>query len=247
MNDGSAKQIAQAVAEFYEKHGAAFARTRGFVWAEEKLITKLIQPGMTVVDVGAGNGRFARLLEGVAYIGIEPSSSLRAAADPSLDMRDGTLPNLPLPDAVADVTVCLAVFHHLAPDSRLQASVQELIRITKPGGLIAASAWWIMTVAGDAGGEASAARAGEFDKPSTGGVPQAAGPATDNRHDLWIPWRAEGVDAKRFVHAFSEEEWKKLWTRPELEIERVGLFGKEDWTNDPKEARNLLVIAKKRP
>lgn len=130
-------------------------------------------------------------------------------------------PHLDLADSAADLTVCFAVFHHLTREQR-DASVQELIRITKPGGWIVASAWHLSIddyepiQHGDAG-------------------------------DIWVPWQAEGAEAKRYVHIYSLEEWKRLWQRPHLLIQpdQIGYFGKSDWTQDIKEARNLLVIAKK--
>jgi len=281
MPDQNAKTIRESVAKFYEKHGAAFARTRQFTWAEEKLITKRIQSGMTVVDVGAGNGRFAKRLplirgtEGVSdgirkhlplpllkeagcsYIGIEPSATLRNTADKNLDMREGALPRLKLDDKIADVTVCLAVFHHLGSEEERKASVEELIRITKKGGLIAASAWWVATARCPT---SPIAQTPPLTPPQRGVGSEIILPLSEGEQegvlsppvvgsegcDLWIPWRAEGADAKRFVHAFAEEEWKKLWTRMELEIEKIGLFGKDDWTEDPKEARNLFVMAKRK-
>ncbi|MDO8584228.1 MAG: class I SAM-dependent methyltransferase [bacterium] len=237
MNKDSAKDLAQSVNEFYETHGAAFGRTRGFVWAEEKLVAERIQPGMTVLDVGAGNGRFARLLPaGVTYIGFEPSSTLRESSNLPLchsreggnlaptditihDLRDGSLPHLPIPDATADVTVCFAVFHHLTQNER-KASVEELLRITKSGGLIAASAWIVPM---------------KKTEPVEGG----------EQNDRWMHWRAEGAEAKRYVHLFDAAEWNALWTRSDIIIEKIGMFGKEDWTDDLQTARNWFVLARK--
>jgi hypothetical protein len=65
--------------------------------------------------------------------------------------------------------------------------------------------------------------------------------------DIWVPWQAEGAEAKRYVHIYSLEAWKRLWQGPALLIQpnQIGYFGKTDWTHDPHEARNLLLIAKK--
>jgi hypothetical protein len=43
----------------------------------------------------------------------------------------------------------------------------------------------------------------------------------------------------------TDQEWRNLWSHPQLEIERIGLFGRMDWTDDPKQARNWFVIAKR--
>ena len=243
MDQETAKKIQKSVKDFYEKYGAAFARTRGMNWAEENLIAECIQAnplssplsggGLTVVDVGAGNGRFAKLLPldkgggGISYIGFEPSSTLRAAgARHAVPLREGGFPHVPIDDATADATICLAVLHHLATDADRQNAVVELLRITKPGGLIAASAWWVL--------------------PLTEGDSSPSPSSTRRGTDMWIPWRAEGADAKRFVHVFNLEEWKSLWTHPQLEIERIGLFGKKDWTDDAQEARNFFMMGRKK-
>jgi len=201
MNNDFAKDIRQSVADFYEMHGPAFARTRGFVWEEEKEIVKNIQSGMTIVDIGAGNGRFAnRLPANVRYIGLEPSSTLRASATPSLNIRPGGFPQLDLEDAIADVTVCLAVLHHLPTASDREQATEELIRVTKSGGIIAATAWNTREPSGD----------------------------------TWVPWKAEGANAQRFVHLFSESEWRALWLHPLLTIEHL------------KIGKNFFVLARKK-
>jgi ubiquinone/menaquinone biosynthesis C-methylase UbiE len=226
MNDDLAKQLRERVQEFYETHGAAFSSTRTFVWKEEEIIAKRIETGMTVVDVGAGNGRFARLLpEGTVYIGFEPSSALRQSADPRFDLRSGGFPHIPIPDESADVTTCFAVIQHLPTIHERQAAARELIRLTKSGGLIAVTSWHPTS---------------EFTKRTIEPIPSA------DPGDLWVNWRAEITDAKRYIHDFSFEEWKTLWDHPELEIEHCGLFGKEDWTDTLEEGRNWFVIARKK-
>ncbi|MSR84967.1 class I SAM-dependent methyltransferase [Candidatus Uhrbacteria bacterium] len=238
MTNEIAKQIRDSVADFYERYGAAFGRTRGMSWNEEKMIAERVRKEMIAVDVGAGNGRFAKLLpDDIHYVGFEPSSTLRAGADPKLNLQDGSLPHLPINDATADVTVCFAVLHHLPTLDDQQAAVNELIRITKPGGLIAASAWHLSHTAPD---EVSRHR-------ETAGSEQGWDTSSGaTRVDFFIPWRAEGADAKRYVHAFDQKEWLSLWTHPQIEIERIGLFGKQDWTDDPNEGRNWFVIAHKK-
>lgn len=150
MTNEIAKQIRDSVADFYERYGAAFGRTRGINWAEEKLVAHRVRASMTIVDVGAGNGRFANALpDHIHYLGFEPSSTLRASANPKLDIRDGTLPHLLIDDETADVSVCFAVLHHLPTLEDQQAAVNELLRITKSGGLIAASGWHLSHTAPD--------------------------------------------------------------------------------------------------
>lgn len=138
MDNHLAKDLAQNVADFYEKHGDAFSRTRHQHWDVFDLIHAACKPGMTLIDVGAGNGRLADFLpKEIDYIGIEPSSSLRGN---NTKLTEGRLPLLPTKDDSSDITVCLAVFHHIPAEDQ-KAAVDELIRITKNGGLIVATAW----------------------------------------------------------------------------------------------------------
>ena len=226
MKQELAKDLRDRVADFYERHGAGFSRTRGMVWAEEKIVANLITPGMTVVDVGAGNGRFARLVpDGAVYIGIEPSEALRTSSDGRMNnppLRAGGFPSLPIEDRVADVTVCFAVFHHLPTEEDRRAAVDELIRITKPGGIIAATTWHV-----------------PIDHPRLSPIEDG------DTGDFFMSWKAEGADAKRYVHLFTDDEWAALWNRPDLTVDRVGLFGREDWTDDEQDARNRMVICRR--
>ncbi len=220
MNHDLAKQLQENVCAFYEQHGAWFATTRGKILPEQAFVATYIKPGMTVVDVGAGNGRLAKLLpEGVVYIGVEPSEALRGGGS----MVDGSLPTIPLPDQTADVTACLAVLHHIPTQETRCASVEDLIRITKPGGIILATSW-LQNPHGDA----------------------TTSVANGEPGDCWMPWDGPDGQALRYVHFMQPGEWEMLWTHPALEIIQIGMHGKRDWTYDVSEALNWRVVARRR-
>lgn len=208
MDQPLAKRLAQNVAEFYETHGEAFSRTRHQYWDVFEYIKSLCKPGDTLVDIGAGNGRLKNYLpDQLTYIGIEPSDSLRGNHP---DIQKGQLPELPLADNLADITTCIAVLHHVPP-IELQRSIQELIRVTKTGGYIVATAWHLDPKDHEA-----------VDEGVSG--------------DVWIKWRAEGTNAKRYVHIFTTEEWEKLWSIPCLDIVHNGF---------DEHQKNRMVVAKK--
>lgn len=220
MNHDLAKQLQENVRAFYEQHGAWFATTRGKILPEQAFVSTYVKPGMTVVDVGAGNGRLAKLLpEGVTYIGVEPSEALRGGGS----MVDGSLPTIPLPDQTANVATCLAVFHHIPTQETRRASIEGLIRITKPGGIILATSW-LQNPHGD------------VTTIVTNGEPG----------DCWMPWDGPDGQALRYVHFMQPSEWEMLWTHPALEIIQIGMHGKRDWTDDVSEALNWRVIARRR-
>ena len=96
--------------------------------------------GKTVVDIGCGNGRIGRLVAPLSksYCGVDLSeavfafpSYIKKPESFTLVQASGT--DLPLADAVADVTICWGVLHHMdKPD----AGLAEILRVTKPGGVI---------------------------------------------------------------------------------------------------------------
>jgi SAM-dependent methyltransferase len=94
-----------------------------------------LRAGQTVVDLGAGTGKFTRRLAdtGARVIAIEPVAPMReklAAALPQVEVRDGTAQTMPLDDASADVVVCAQAFHWFAN----AAALAEIHRVLKPGG-----------------------------------------------------------------------------------------------------------------
>lgn len=228
----SASQIklAQSIAQFYEDHGAAFAATRGQYWDVMKIVSEACPADATIIDVGAGNGRLlSQLPSGIHYIGIEPSSSLRhfgelaSASHPSAAWRNGALPTLPATNGEADLVVCLAVLHHVPGHAAQIDSIKELSRILKPGGLCILTAWnfrsahmfsWTRFLA-----------AWLRFPLVRGGSPG----------DLWMPWKAEGANAQRFVHAFTLSELR-------------GLFSPENWHIERAQniRSNLMIVARKK-
>jgi len=119
--------------------------------AEERAMLGLMPAtlhGQAVLDVGCGSGRYMlhALRRGAArVIGVDLSPPMleRAGAelatfraDAEVDLVQGSLAALPVPDARANLTICALVLGHL--DS-LQQSLAELHRVTRPGGTLLCS------------------------------------------------------------------------------------------------------------
>ena len=103
--------------------------------------------GSRLLDVGSGTGALAEpLLMGVAHstvVGIEPaedyvSFSRERFPDERLTFEVGDALDIPFEDDSFDATLSLLILQEL-PDAPL--ALQEMRRVTRPGGLVVASQW----------------------------------------------------------------------------------------------------------
>lgn len=90
-----------------------------------------------VVDVGAGTGKFTRLLArpGRTLIAVEPSAAMRAelrAALRGVDVLEGSGERVPLPDASADAITFAQAWHWVDVPS----ASREAGRVLRPGGIL---------------------------------------------------------------------------------------------------------------
>ena len=89
----------------------------------------------TVIDLGAGTGKFTRLLSSLAptLIAVEPVAAMGAQLAkllPDVRLVDGTAESIPLATASADALVCAQAFHWFST----RAALTEIHRVLKPEG-----------------------------------------------------------------------------------------------------------------
>ncbi|MDX3235873.1 class I SAM-dependent methyltransferase [Streptomyces sp. ME03-5709C] len=97
-----------------------------------------LEAGRTVVDLGAGTGKFTRLLAltGAEVIAVEPVAEMRerlAELLPGVRVTAGTAEATGLPDGCADAVVAAQSWHWFQEEEAL-AEVERLLR---PGGALA--------------------------------------------------------------------------------------------------------------
>ena len=101
-------------------------------------LTSLIDlAGISVVDVGAGDGKFARAFarRGARVTGIEIDESkveiAKQAAHEHVRILLGRGEDLPLEDGSADLVCFMFSFHHV-PDGLQEGAIAEAFRVLKP-------------------------------------------------------------------------------------------------------------------
>ncbi|RQP23923.1 class I SAM-dependent methyltransferase [Piscinibacter terrae] len=140
-SDKSSRSIHQVAATGYAAGADTYAKGRpGYPAAlHEWLRTTLgVGPGAAVIDLGAGTGKFTRLLVdgGADVTAVEPVAqmlSLLSQDLPQAKAVQGTATQMPLDSASADVVVCAQAFHWFASPEALS----EMARVLKPGGRLA--------------------------------------------------------------------------------------------------------------
>jgi SAM-dependent methyltransferase len=144
----SQPQYEQIVKDCYYDQPLETAFQR-YIASEEWRAVKSLLPsgGGAAVDIGAGNGITSVALAsmGFSVVAVEPDpsqlvgrsaiASLAAAVGVALQVEDGTLESLPLPDRAADLVFTRQVLHH-ARD--LPRAAKEVHRVLRPGGAVIA-------------------------------------------------------------------------------------------------------------
>lgn len=91
-----------------------------------------IRPSSRVVDLGAGTGKFTRLLPG-SVVAVEPIEGMRrqfVAAVPGVPVVAGVAEAIPLADECVDAVTVAQAFHWFDTDR----SLAEMRRVLRPGG-----------------------------------------------------------------------------------------------------------------
>lgn len=103
-------------------------------------IARHVPRGLTL-DVGCGTGVLAERVAGAGYpvVGIDPSRGMlhrlhERRPDIPRVVGDGTA--LPFADGAFAFTYCVAVLHHVAAPPAVRRTLEEMARVTRPGGHI---------------------------------------------------------------------------------------------------------------
>ena len=142
---------------FYRHFARQFADSRSTAQASLCEALSAIADGMTVLDVGCGDGRVARALEQmghrVQYVGLDASEPLIALARTRaetlthvtahfvyVDVTELDWPSA-LPRRAFDVILALALLHHIPGRDLRQRTMQQMASLLAPSGTLIISTW----------------------------------------------------------------------------------------------------------
>ena len=167
MRPSTVAQLLELNRVFYATIAADFSSTRRGLpvgWQQLRTWIPAVSPTVSarplrVLDVGCGNGRFARLLQEwglpTEYIGVDADAQLLAMAtaqaaplslvQTEFVQADFTVKGWPAAMGISrhsfDLVLCFAALHHV-PSHQLRAQVvTELANLVKPNGRVMLSHW----------------------------------------------------------------------------------------------------------
>ena len=216
MNNSKIQKILEQTKGIYNTIAPQFSDTRGKWWQPPFELKEELKDGMSVLDLGCGNGRFAELFRGrnIEYLGIDNSEELikicreRFAGEPNikfvvgdaLNVTSDLIQNRELKnmdsrlsgnDGGFDLVLMIAVLHHL-PSSDLRLKVlKNIFNVLNNDGKLIMRNWNLWNLK-----TAKKYYKCLFD------LPYKISRSVWNLNDAFIAWKPLGIADLRYVHSF---------------------------------------------
>ena len=221
MEDTTARRLNEINRVFYTQTARDFDATRQRPWTGWTRVMRALRRHVeSVVDIGCGNGRFARFLaerqaQPFDYCGIDNNARLLAYAAAALagypqvrvELLERDVVMDDLPSRRGTVVALFGVLHHVPGRRRRLDLLRAAADCVRPGGWLAFSAWRFM------------------DSPK---LRERVAPWPDDFEvedgDWLLDWR-RGGRALRYCHYVDDAEHEEL-------VAAAGLRAVDDWRDD---------------
>jgi SAM-dependent methyltransferase len=179
--------IEQATVDNYGIVSTRFDRSRYAIWPGVKEFLDSLPSQTKILEIGCGNGKNMIYRLDLQFTGIDPCEELLAICKlKGLNVNYGIATALEIDDDSYSASLSVAVIHHLSTHYRRLHAVNEMIRITSPGGKVFIQVW--------------STDDEKYKKY-----------ATNNSQDALIPFTTnEGAVVMRFYHFFTHHEFEEL-------------------------------------
>lgn len=214
MNKDKQNELLKIVRANYEDIAETFDETREKpLWPPLLELLKKVEKGESVLDVGCGNGRILKILNeiGVEYLGVDQSHKLIEICKekyPQSKFRQADIANLgDLPEHGFDWVFCVAVIHHLPGFDQRLAALKQLKNKIKDDGRIVLTTWNMWP-------EKKFSRMiwKFFFLKLLGRNKMDFG-------DVLFDWKRGSFASKRYYHAFTWQELRRLVKKAGLKVE----------------------------
>ncbi|MEF3691878.1 MAG: class I SAM-dependent methyltransferase [Candidatus Moraniibacteriota bacterium] len=216
MKSGLIKKILSETESGYDLIADKFSQTRSRFWKELGFIGRFAKKGGRILDFGCGNGRLLEILRNkdIDYVGVDVSAGLIDLAEKNYKKENGfkkinflkidnAFKYLPFQKECFGVVYSIAVFHHI-PDSQKRLEIaKELYRLVERGGYVVVTVWNLW----------GSGHKKNYRKLIFGNWrDKLLGKSALDWNDCWINFTDnQGNEFKRFHHAFTKRELKKLF------------------------------------
>ena len=228
MKKAVAKKILRENTKTWNEIAGEFDLTRKTNWPELEGLASHANPGMKILDLGCGNGRFFELLKtkSIDYTGIDNSKKLISLAKKKHSGQNflvGNALDLPFEDSSFDLVYSIAVLH-IIPSKKLRLEfLKEAERVLKKDGKIVLTVWNLW-------------QRRYLSLIVKYSLLKIVGKSKLDFGDLYMSWQNK---YQRYHHAVTKRELKTLFKKTGFSIKKIKYLKR----NSRKV--NLLVIAKK--
>ena len=232
MDSKFAKKLVAKTRDDYNRISDHFSSTRQFIWPEiANALDKIkIKKKSNVLDLGCGNGRFAKyfLDKEINYYGYDISEELIKIAqknNPKGCFSSGDLLKTPYRNNTFDLLISIATLHHIPSSEMREQALKEVKRVLKSDGIAVISIWYF------------------WHQPKylksiiKTGAKKILGQSGLDFGDFMMPWKDEKqkTQAERYMHSWRKKELKRS-------LLRNGFVQVSFIEN--KKSNNLVVVVK---